>query len=232
MLAEQVRQDQIANDLANSSTTGYKSSRSAQSDFGQLLIHNRESGRQIGSLGLNVGNVEVEPDLTQAPLQQTDQPLDLALQGDGFFTVQAAGGVRYTRDGQFSVDTQGRLVNGTGSPVLGTGNQPIQIGSAEGVTISADGTVSRGATPLGKLQLVSLATPAKEGDTLFTGQPGATPAGTQVRQGYLEGSGVNPARAMIDMNVSLRSYEASQRVIHAIDDSLGRGIQAGSAGSG
>lgn len=232
MLAEQVRQDQLANDLANASTPGYKADRAAQADFGQLLLTNRQNGQTIGTLGVGVGIAEIRTDLTQAPLQQTDQPLDVALQGDGFLAVQAPQGVRYTRDGQLSVDAQGRLTDQMGDPVLGAGNAPIAVGGADGVVIAADGTVSRNGTAVGKLQIVSLQNPQKEGDTLFTGQAGATPVGTVLRQGFLEGSGVNPAKAMVDMIVSLRAYESSQRVIHAIDETLGRGIDGAGSTSG
>lgn len=231
MLAEQVRQDQLANDLANASTPGYKADRAAQADFGQLLLENRMNGDTIGTLGVGVGIAEIRTDLTQAPLRQTGEPLDVALQGNGFLAVQAPQGIRYTRDGQLSVDAQGRLVNEMGLPVLGTGDAPITLGGTDGVTIEADGTISRNGALVGKLEVVSLQGPQKEGDTLFTGQPGAAPAGTTVKQGFLEGSGVNPAKAMVDMIVSLRAFESSQRVIHAIDETLGKGIDsAGSTG--
>ena len=72
----------------------------------------------------------------------------------------------------------------------------------------------------------NLTNATKQGDTLFTGTPGATPQGTEVKQGFLEGSGADPARSMVDMIVSMRAYEATQRVIHAIDDTLGKGIQS------
>ena len=81
-------------------------------------------------------------------------------------------------------------------------------------------------TAAGKLGVVSLTDPVKEGDSLFTGTPGQRPAGTAVRQGFLEGSGVDAARAMIDMLVSMRAFEASQRVIRTIDETLGRAINS------
>ena len=104
-------------------------------------------------------------------------------------------------------------------------------GHAADLTIGADGTITAGGKTLGKLAIVSLTNPAKQGDTLFTGTAGAAPAGTTLQQGALEGSDTNPARVMVDMIVSLRAYEASQRVIHSIDETLQRGISsAGSVG--
>src|SRR5262245_60886731 len=191
MLAELVRQDQIANDLSNASTPGYKADRSAQQSFGDLLLANRKSGEAIGTLGLGTQISEIRTDLTQAPLRQTDEPLDLALQGDGFFAVQTPQGVRYTRDGQFSLDANGQLVNQSGYTVLDDKNQPIKLGATDGVTIGTDGGITLNGRAIARLGVVSLTNPQKQGDTLFSGQPGARPADTGVRQGYLEGAGVD-----------------------------------------
>ena len=144
--------------------------------------------------------------------------------------MQTPQGVRYTRDGQLTLDSRGRLQTTTGFLVLGTNGKPITIGDPNAVSVGADGTVRSGTATLGQIDVVSLTGAVKQGDTLFTGTPGAKPAGTQIEQGYVEGSGVEPARAMVDMIVSLRAYEASQRVLHTIDDTLGRAVtQVGSA---
>lgn len=220
MVAEQLRQDQLANDLANASTPGYKPERAAQESFGDVLLANRQTGQPIGSIGLGVDVSRVGVDLTQGPLRETDEPLDVALQGEGFLVVQTPDGNRYTRDGQLSQDAQGRLVTASGLPVLGDGGQPIAIPAGAKPEIAADGTVTAGGRTVGKLALVTLQNPVKQGDGLFAGTAGQAPAGTTFRQGYLEGSAVDPAKAMVDMMVSMRSYESSQRVIHALDDSL------------
>ena len=221
MLAEQVRQDQIANDLANASTPGYKPDRAAQGAFNEMLLHNSSTGAAVGSLALDTGIVELRTDLTQGPLSQTGNPLDLALSGDGFFAVQTPGGVGYTRDGQFTTDAKGQLTTVTGFTVLATNGKPITIADPSSVTVAPDGTVTSNGKTAGRIDVVSLTNAVKQGDTLFSGTPGARPQGTQVEQGYIEGSGVEPARAMVDMIASLRAYEASQRVLHAIDDTLG-----------
>jgi flagellar basal-body rod protein FlgF len=227
MLAEQVRQDQIANDLANASTPGYKSDRAVQSSFGDMLLRNTATGAGIGSLSLGARITKIVTDMTQGPLSQTGDPLDLALSGDGFFAVSSPGGTRYTRDGQLTVDAAGTLRTSTGYPVLGTNGRPIDVSGAKSpddISVAADGTVSVGKTAVGQLAIVSLTGAVKQGDTLFAGVAGAKPAATAVQQGYLEGSGVNPATAMVDMIVSLRAYESTQRVLHAIDDDLGRAV--------
>jgi flagellar basal-body rod protein FlgF len=233
MLAELVRQDQLANDLANASTPGYKADRAAQASFGDLMLESSATGQPIGPLGLGVHIAELKTDLSQGPMQQTGEPLDVALAGPGFLAVQTAQGTRYTRDGQLTVDAKGTLTTATGDPVLDTQGQPISVaGHATDLTIAPDGTITAGGKTLGTIGIVSLTNPAKQGDTLFTGTPGAAPAGTTVQQGSLEGSDTNPARVMVDMIVSLRAYEASQRVIHSIDETLQRGISAGGTGGG
>jgi flagellar basal-body rod protein FlgF len=232
MLAELVRQDQLANDLANASTPGYKADRAAQASFGELLLENSASGQSIGPLGLGVHIAEMKTDLSQGPVKQTGEPLDVALGGPGFLSVQTPQGARYTRNGQLTVDAKGQLALATGATVLDAQGNPISVGThSADLAIGPDGTVSAAGKTLGRLAIVSLATPLKVGDNLFTGTPGAAPAGTTVQQGALEGSSTNPARVMVDMIVSLRAYESSQRVIHAIDETLQRGINsAGSVG--
>jgi flagellar basal-body rod protein FlgF len=228
MLAEQVRQDQIANDLANASTPGYKPGWAAQGSFDEMLLHSSRTG----AASLGTGIAELRTDLTQGPLSQTGNPLDLALSGDGFFAVQTPQGVAYTRDGQFTTDAKGQLTTITGLQVLGAGGKPITVSDPSYITLAPDGTVSSGGRTAGQIAVVSLTNAVKQGDTLFSGTPGAKPKGTEVEQGYLEGSGVEPARAMVDMIISLRAYEASQRVLHAIDDTLGEATSRVGSASG
>lgn len=227
MLAEQTRQDQIANDLANASTPGYKADRTAQSGFGALLLENTANGQPIGTLGLGTQVSRIVTDMTPAPLKETDEPLDLALDGQGFFAVQTATGRRYTRDGQFVVDANGRLATSTGYQVLDDAGRTIQLGGADGVTVASDGTVSRNGRQVAKLAIASLTNPVKQGDTLFAGTAGARPAATAVRQGYLEGSGIDPTTAMVEMITSLRTFQSDQKAITTIDETLQKGISVG-----
>jgi flagellar basal-body rod protein FlgG len=205
MLAESVRQDLIANDLANASTPGYKADRVAERSFGALLL-SEQGGQPIGTLGLGTQVAEQVTDLSPGPTKATGEALDFAVEGEGFFAVQTPAGVRYTRDGQFSVSQRGTLVTARGDDVLGPGGAPIRVG--------ADGTVDAAAVGVTALTGVR-----KQGDSLFTGTPGGGAAGT-VRQGALEGSGVDSVRTMVDMIKSLRAFEAGQRVITTIDGTL------------
>jgi len=201
MVAEQMRQDQIANDLANASTPGYKADRVTQRAFADLLLTNTVTGQTIGGLTTGVGIDRMVTDLAPQPLRDTGEPLDMAIAGDGFFGVQTPQGVRYTRNGQFTEAANGTLTDQLGNAVLGRSGQPLKVG--------ADGDVG----------VFALANVAKQGDNLFTGSAAGQATGT-VRTGALEGSGVDPARTMVDMIASFRAFEAGQRAIQTIDDTL------------
>ncbi len=207
MLAEMTRQEQIANELANSTTPGYKADRSAQSGFGELLLSNTRNGRPIGQVGLGVQVDEIRTDLTPGPLQETGDPLDLAIEGEGYFAVRTPAGVRYTRNGQFTASAAGTLTDSFGNEVLGAGGEPVRL--------RRDGTVS--AADVG---VFALAGARKQGDSLFTGAAAGTAAG-RVRAGALEGSATDPARSMVEMISSFRSLESDQKAIQTIDETLG-----------
>ena len=207
MIAEQVRQDLIANDLANATTPGYKSDRATQRAFDEVLLQNTQTGALVGPLGQGVAIDRQATDWTPGPLKETEEPLDFAVAGEGFFTVRGAEGVQYTRNGRFSAATDGTLVTATGEAVLGRNGQPVRVG--------ADGRVDPNL-----LGVTLLANPQKAGEGMVAGQPaGQAPAGV-VRSGALESSGADPARAMVDMIASMRAFEAGQRVIRTIDDTL------------
>jgi flagellar basal-body rod protein FlgG len=217
MLAEQIRQDQIANDLANASTPGYKADRTSQRTFGDLLLANSATGATVGPQSTAVQVDKIVTDFTAKPARETGEPLDFAISGDGFFAVQTAQGTRYTRNGQFSLDPQGRLVTAAGDAVLDANGNPIT---------AADGKVDPR-----RIGVVNLTNPRKEGDSLLTGTAAGAATGT-VRSGALESSGADPARSMVDMIASMRAFEAGQKVIQTIDETLGKAVsQVGSISS-
>jgi flagellar basal-body rod protein FlgG len=215
MLAEQLRQDQIANDLANASTSGYKAERTTQQTFGELLLTNSVTGAAVGSQTTGVQVTDTVTDWTPQPLKDTGEPLDFAINGDGFFAVRTDDGVRYTRNGEFAADESGQLVTAAGDPVLGRNNQPLKLG--------ADGKVDPRT-----LNVVLLNNPEKVGNNLVTGTPGAVAGLTagSVRSGALEASGADPTQSMVDMIESQRSYQAGQKVIQTIDETLGKAASA------
>jgi flagellar basal-body rod protein FlgF len=206
MVAEQMRQDQIANDLANASTPGYKADRVTQRSFADLLVSNSLTGRTVGALNTGVAADRLVTDVAPQPLRETGEPLDLAIAGDGWFAVRTDDGVRYTRNGQFGASAQGMLVDAAGHPVLGRDGQPVQLDAS-------------GAVDPQQVAVFTLEDPAKQGENLYTGTASGAADGV-VRAGALEGSAVDPARAMVDMIASFRAFEAGQKVIQTIDESL------------
>lgn len=206
MLAEQARQDQISQDLANSATSGYKPDRVAQRSFADTLLENSRTHQPIGKLGGGPQIGVVKTNFAQGPLQQTGSALDFAISGEGFFAVATTKGVRYTRDGSFQSNGSGQLVDQFGNPVLGTNGKPVKL--------SADGTVD--ASTVG---CISLTNPQKAGDGQYTGTA-AGPGSGEVSSGVLEASGVDASHTMIEMMASLRAYEAGQKAISAIDQTL------------
>ena len=218
MLAEQIRQDQIANDLANASTAGYKAERTTQQSFGEMLLTNSVTGQRIGNVTTAVAVTNTATDWTPGIMKDTGEPLDFAINGDGFFAVQTDQGPRYTRNGQFTSDDQGRLMTLEGDLVLGRTGQPVSLG--------ADGKVDPRL-----LNVVTLNNPEKVGNSYVTGTPGnvAGQVAGSVRSGSLEASSADPTQSMVDMMASLRAYESGQKVIQTIDETLGKA--AGSVGS-
>jgi flagellar basal-body rod protein FlgF len=212
MLAQLARQDQLANDLANANTAGYKADRVEQQAFGALLLHNTRTGQTIGTVGSGAQITRQVTDMAAQPLDETGEPLDFAVAGDGFFAVRTPQGVRFTRNGAFQADRTGELVDQLGNKVLGPGRAPVKV--------AADGSVDPRA-----VGLFSVPNARKAGDALFTGTSSGAPGG-EVRSGALEGSGLDPARAMIDMIGSLRSFEAGQKAITTIDETLDRAANA------
>jgi len=219
MVAEQVRQDQLANDLANASTPGYKAGHATQQSFGELLLSNTSTGQVIGGLQTGVRISKITTDLTPAVLEQTGQPLDFGIAGTGFFAVRTAQGIRYTRDGQFGASAQGLLVDPNGDPVLS------QTGAT--IAVAANGSVQTSA-----IGVFNVSGAAKQGDNLYTGTA-AGPATGVARQGELEQSAADPVQTMTNMIASLQAYQSGETAIQTIDatmqtsansvDSLGAG---------
>jgi flagellar basal-body rod protein FlgG len=221
MLAESARQDVVANNLANATTTGFKKSVATSGTFGEMLVRNMgmPGAPEVGPLNLGAQVTGIETIEAQGALRFTGNRLDLALIGDGHFTVDTANGRRYTRDGSFALDGAGRLVTKGGDPVLGVGG-PITLDRGE-VKIAADGTITQGGAVRGRLLLTALApgSTAREGDSLLTGTPQGAPT-ARVRQNHLEGSTVNVVSEMVELIRVMRSFEANQKAVHAHDEAL------------
>jgi len=205
-----------AHNLANLSTNGF---RSQQPSFQSLLAIARPVVPNVLNHAINnFGVLEgTHLDLGAGNLQATGNPLDVGIEGPGFFAIQAPQGTRYTRNGSFRVARTGQLVTESGNPVLGENGAPIRV-PAGTVSISADGTLSANSAVAGKIRLVEFPPDTKlvsDGDTLLRAPDGAgqTAKQTSVRQGALESSNVNPIQAVMTVIGVQREAEMMQRAL-------------------
>ncbi|HYC12770.1 MAG TPA: flagellar basal-body rod protein FlgF [Stellaceae bacterium] len=179
--------DAIANNLANLSTTAFKAQHRT---FAEYLIHNPD-----GSTSSSVQETGTARDMAQGPISQTGNPLDIAINGEGFLAVGTPFGPRYTRSGHFQIDATGQLVTSQGSPVLNTTGNPITVpeGTSD-ITVSQDGTITTKEGQAGKLQVVSFADNNvlhATANGLYTTTQAAQPVNApHIVQGALEGSNV------------------------------------------
>jgi flagellar basal-body rod protein FlgG len=206
MVAEQTRQSQLANDLANASTPGYKPNETPQRNFGEVLLANRSGAETIGATVQGVSLGPTFTNLNPASLQETGEPLDFGIAGTGFFAVRTPQGIRYTRDGQFTTSAAGLLTDANGNPVLSQAGAQIQV-------------PANGKVPAAALGVFEVRGAEKQGENLFTGAAGGRATGT-VRQGSLEASAVDAAKVMVQMISSLRNFQSGQQAIQAIGQTL------------
>ncbi len=242
MTAQQLNVDNIANNLANANTAGYKM-RVAQ--FQDLIYQNMvQPGASAGQqttvpaglqLGLGTRAAGNEIIFTQGNFVQTNNPLDMAIQGKGFFQIlQPSGTLAYTRAGSFQLDRNGNLVTANGDPVEPQITIPA---TAQSVTIAQDGTVSfnlpnqTATQKAGQIQLANFTNPAglnSIGNSLYTptdasgdpqvGPPGGSEGIGTVMQGYTEQSNVDVVSEFVNLIQSQRAYEANSRVVKAADE--------------
>ncbi len=243
--AQTVSMDVIANNLANVSTNGFKRSRAV---FEDLLY---QTLRQPGvassqtttvptglTLGTGVQPIATEHIFTQGSLLKTEGPLDLAIQGNGFFQVQLPDGtLAYTRDGSFTRDANGQVVTADGYPLSPSITVPA---NALSISVSRDGIVTitqpgvTTPTQIGQIQLANfinneglqatgqnLYVETASSGTPTPNTPGANGAGV-LNQGYVENSNVNVAEELVNMIVAQRAYEMNSRVITTSDQMLAR----------
>jgi len=233
MTSAMVRQDTIANNLANVSTVGFKADRVVNETFADSLLYTMKNGspQVMGTMNYGTRVAGTVTDFGQGSFRATEQPLDLAIGGDGFFSVRMADGtVAYTRNGQFTRSSDGFMVTQTGEYLLGPDLLPVYAGTDGDPVISADGQVrAADGSALGQISIVTLDIPSarKVGQNLWVGaETGGFPPGTQLKQGFVEASGVNSVKEMVEMITTLRSYESSQRVITSIDGTLDKAVNS------
>lgn len=227
MLAQQVRHDVIANNLANADTTGYKADETVFRTALESAIwrhHDPYRGAEaprVGVLPFGTEVDEIHTDLRPGAITLTGRSLDVAIDGDGFFVVNTPQGERYTRDGAFRQSADGTLVTADGMPVLGS--RGVIRSAGVPVTIAPNGDVLANGQVLDRLRIVQVQNAVKEGANRFIGN--AQPLQQfSLQVGALERSNVSVVQAMVDMITAMRAYEASHRAVLAHDETLQRAV--------
>lgn len=220
--------DVVANNIANVSTNGFKAESVLFAADQRAPAANSEKPRAIEF----VRDVTVLRDFSPGTFIKTESPFDVALQGEGFFTVQGADGPLYTRDGAFGIDALGTLVTKEGRPVLDEGGSPIALSpDGQPPTITADGSVSQNGTAIGRLGVVTFEKPGameRMGENLWKATENQTPSpaiDARVAQNMVEGSNVKPIIEMTKMMDISRAYESATRLQKTADDMRSRAIE-------
>jgi flagellar basal-body rod protein FlgG len=240
MVSQQTNLDNVANNLANASTAGFRKRRVQFQDlmYQNLITPGSAATQQTVSAGLQIGlgsrSAATEIIQAQGDFNQTGNPLDLTIQGPGFFQVKLPSGqIGYTRSGAFHLDQQGNVITSDGNPLEPALTIPA---NATSVTIGADGTVSviqpgqAQSQNVGQIQLAMFANSgglSSMGNNLFVnttasgdaivGTPGGTEGLGTLQQGVLEQSNVSVVDEFIQMILAQRSYEANSKVVSAAD---------------
>lgn len=216
MLAQERRMDQIANNLANVDTAGYKKE---DITFWEMMFTAADHRPRVGKALKLLTNHD------QGSAKQTDNPLDFAINGDGFFKIQTPTGVRYTRNGNFTLNSQGQISTFDGNLVLGEGgpivltDQNIHVGRDGAITTANGEQIDR----LGITTFADTKTLEKEGSNLFRPKGGGAAQELPVelpdiKQGYLEGANVNIVSQMTEMIDLQRAYQSQQKAIQTTDE--------------
>jgi flagellar basal-body rod protein FlgF len=200
-LAQKVRFDTISNNLSNINTNAFKK---------EILSFDQALTMEISS----------STDLSSGPIRYTGNDLDIAIEGPGFFKVKTPGGIRYTRNGSFTINPEGLLTTKNGDTILGQ-NGPISINEGN-ISIGGDGQITVNGEPVDKIVVEDFTQPRhlkKEGMSYYKYQgEGVYNPDINIQQGYIESSNVNPTEEMIKMVEALRVFESSQKAIQCMDE--------------
>jgi flagellar basal-body rod protein FlgF len=242
LITQEAKQQVITGNIANANTTGFKSDNLSIKKFDDVLIQNYDkivNGKNVRNVigGLSMGSQidETNTDFTQGMLQETGKTTDFAIDGRGFFSVlrqdtNGNGQVYYTRDGNFHVNARGYLVTDNGDYVLGinkvTGeSEPIKADNTN-ITSDSNNNIYLNGSLTYQFNVVDFndyTQLKKIGDSLYSGQPNGN-TDIAVKQNMLEKSNVNVISEMINMMTVMRSFESNQKVIQAMDETLGKTV--------
>lgn len=244
MIVQQSKEDVITNNMANSETNGFKGDNLMIKSFKSVMLSNssdivngKNVRNNIGSISLGSDVDSTATDFTQGSITSSDSADDFAIDGRGFFTVSQGTGASaqnyYTRDGHFHVNMQGDLMDENGDAVMGknlaTGNvEKINVGNGK-LTSDSYGNLSVDGKPTYSFSLVDFNnynSLKKVGSNLYSGTNPILNANVSVQQNALESSNVNSVNAMTDMMSTMRNFETDQKVVSAIDQTLGEAVNS------
>ncbi len=242
MVNEQNRLDTIANNLANSATVGFKEDSVTNQSFDNLLTIKIKDGsegfnnRAIGSMSLGVKTGEVYTNYGQGSLRQTSNTYDFALEGKGFFTLSVtdkAGNVstEYTRNGCFTMTKDGHIVDENGNYLMGEDGEIIVPTDGGDILVDETGEVFADGAYIDKMKITDFEDYdylIKSGDSRYQALDGAVESvsNAAVQQGFTEQSNVNVVSEMVEMITVTRAYEANQKVIKTVDQTLEQAANA------
>ncbi|CAA7615825.1 Flagellar basal body rod protein [Candidatus Terasakiella magnetica] len=217
----------VSNNMANANTPAFKGE---QMMFREFLVPTRSTERAVGGKLSFVQDVGVLRDVREGPLTKTDNPLDFALHGDGYFQIETEAGMRYGRNGHFRLDQTGMLVNSQGFAVMDDRDQPIVFAPNETrIEVATDGTISTENGRVARLKVVKFANDQQlrsAGDSLFeTTQEAEVVARPTIAQGMMEESNVQPVVEMTRMTQILREYQGVQKMLDAEHERQLKAIQ-------
>jgi flagellar basal-body rod protein FlgG len=227
MTALAQKQDQIANNLANVNTTGFKQSGLFTVAYQNHLKNDKD--QVFANREFKVDEVYI--DHSEGTMRSTGSDLDMCIKGSGFFKIMTDDGVRYTRNGNFSLNNEGLIVTGDGSKLMGTEGY-IRVEPNMKVTINDLGEVIQNGESKGVIKIVDFEKPyelKRHGNSLFTPLNTVEAVELQsqgfvINQGFLETSNVDMIRNMVQMIATYRNYEADQKALHSQDETLQKAV--------
>ncbi len=230
MQAQMLRQQTLADNLANINTTGFKGAENTYRSYDDQVIGSTTEGTAIGQISRGVDVQGTSYDFRQGPLRQTANPLDFAINGPGFFAVQtSSGSVEYSRNGHFNLDANGFLVTQEGNKILDAGQMPIYLGTEglKDITVLRNGELHVNGeykTMLGIFDFPKgsalIRTDADRYRSGSSNQAMTSSTVSTIQQGFVEGSNVSSVKAATDMVQVMRNYEANQKVVKTQVDTL------------
>ncbi|MFW5999083.1 MAG: flagellar basal-body rod protein FlgF [Bacillota bacterium] len=233
MMANRRNLNVVSNNLANADTDGFKRKEGVKMSFPEMLISRMEKGersRELGELGTGAQLDDTFTDFSSGEAKHTGNMLDLAIEGEGFFPVQTPEGVRYTRNGNFTLNSDGEIATQQGYRLLDEDENPIQTVSEHEVSVAPNGQIHFDDLEGSQINVIDF--PDKDemleqtGENLYDyhGEEAEEVEGDRIRQGYLEGSNVNIVEEMTRMIEVNRLYEAGQKAIQSMDNTLGKAV--------